>query len=155
LHIQIQHKLFTKIEYHINYYAIHTYWPYSEHEIIQWEGDERELYTRQINGIDLNINVLTLFCTETNFGFSVGPTFRRRYETGFELCQYTSGGWMEWFIYNETHFDMGINLEIHYNYFIWEKLGLGIGIIERIYDSDPSSFSINGGIVYKFDFNTK
>jgi len=62
---------------------------------------------------------------------------------------------MECFIYNETHFDMGINLEIQYNYFIWEKLGLGIGIIERIYDSDPSSFSINGGIVYKFNFNTK
>lgn len=92
LNIQIQHKIFTKIEYHINYYAIHTYWPYSLHEIIQWEGDERELYTRQINGIDLNINVLTLLCKETNFGFSVGPTFRRRYETGFELCQYTSGG---------------------------------------------------------------
>lgn len=155
LHMRLQHRITEKFEYHLNYYSISTYWPFTAHLIIPWQGDEKEIYTRKVTGLDLNLNVLSLIYPETNFGFSVGPTFRKRYETGFELCQFTTDGWMECFGYNETYHDLGLNFEVHYNYFIWEKLGLGVGFIERIYDSGPSSFSINGGVVYKFNFDKK
>lgn len=155
LHLKLKHNVSDKIEYQLNYYYIKTYWPYIEHTITPWQGDENELYSRKIHGIDLNFNIIPLFHPDTNFGFNIGPTVRRRHETWFELCQYTSDGWMECFLYSETLYDIGLNFEINYQYFIWEKLGLGIGLIERICDSGPPSFSINGGVVYKFNYDNK
>lgn len=150
LQIQLQHRFFEKFEYHLNYYSIKTYWPYVEHTITPWLGDEKEIYTRFIKGLDLNLNLFAFFYPKSNLGFSVGPTFRKRSETGFELCQITLGGWMECFGYSEEFYDSGLNLELNYNYFIWQKLGAEISIMERFYNSGPSSFSINGGVIYKF-----
>ncbi len=148
LNIQFRYRPAQKFEYAVNYYNINTYGHYPTHPILPWNGDEKELYVRKVNGIDLTFNLLPIVRSNYNFGIGIGPTGRLRNELGFNLCQYTLGGWMECFYYSEKFLDFGVDIQGYFNYYLWKNLGLSAGVNERIYTDGPSAFSLNLGVIY-------
>lgn len=151
LEIQGRHHIAPKFEYLISYYTITTYTSYPDHDILPWNGDPAELYARHIYGLDLSWNILSTCSTIKMAGLMVGCTSRLRDEIGFSLCQQTVDGWSECFMYEEKFIDLGISLGGYFDYYFLKNLGITTSVFERIYTADPSSFSLNLGLIYKFD----
>ncbi len=151
LHAQVRHIINSNFDYYITYSCIKQYWPFEYHVISQF-GDPPEIYTRYMWGLDASINLIPLFTQDSvlNLGFAIGPSVRKRNESFFYDCHYTSGGWFECFINSTNDVDFGINCIIDFDFAIWKNIGVSMSSIFRIYESSVPTLSFNAGLQYKF-----
>lgn len=153
LELQIRHKVLTRFEYSLDYYCFKQYWPTEYHDINQFV-DKEEIQWRYVHGLDLSINILTFIDSIhfSNFMVGFGPSVRNRQEEIIYDCHYTVEGWPECLGYISEDFDFGGKLIFDFDYVLFRNIGLSLSSVLRIYDKSVPSFSLNGGLIYKFNY---
>jgi len=148
LEIQVRHRFANNFEYLIGYNNIKNYSDL-DHEILPSNGDEAELYSRHINGLDFAWNFIPFLIQKDFFGIAFGPSIRVREEIITTSCQETNGGWMECLMEGYKTNDLGFNVQAYANYIFWKNFGICGSLNEKFFNAGTSTFSINFGLTYK------
>lgn len=154
LELQIKHKVLARFEYSLDYYCLKQYWQSEFHDINPFV-DKEEIQWRNVHGFDLSINILPFIDNIhfSNFMLGFGPSVRNRQEEIMYDCHYTLSGWPECLGYITEDYDFGGDLIFDFDYVLFRDIGLSFSSVFRIYDDSVLSLSLNGGLIYKFNYS--